>query len=158
MKTITAWIVGASTLGVGCSGSGISAKPVPSSVATPMKLPSDAIAIDFMLVSGSVWAPSMRSRSVTLGNAEVVLAPAGFYGELTKSRAWWEETRWLLDRGLANVTSAGYEDVSTQSPSAVCEFELRVTTPRGEELLRGSCTNRSARSVELAFDRIVPSR
>lgn len=125
-----------------------------------MTLPADATEIDFTLVSGSALATSTRSRSIAIGDAEVVLAPAGLYGESTRSRAWWDATRSLLDHGLANATAeTGNADATcAEPPNVVCGFELRVTTPRGEEHLQGCCTDRAAHDVEAAFRRLVPTR
>lgn len=146
---------------VGCAGPAPRAKARAPAV-TPLQLPADATAIDFTLVSGNALATSTRSRSIAVGDTEVVLAPAGLYGESTRSRAWWEETRSLLDRGLANATadaSLGSADATCMdAPDVVCGFELRVTTPRGEALLQGCCTDRAAHDVEAAFRRIVPAR
>ena len=146
---------------VGCAGPGTRAKARAPAV-TPLQLPTDATEIDFTLVSGNALATSTRSRSIAVGDTEVVLAPAGLYGESTRSRAWWDETRTLLDHGLANATadtSVGNADATCMdAPDVVCGFELRVTTPRGEERLQGCCTERAAHDVEAAFRRLVPTR
>ena len=151
-------ILGCAMITLGCARG----TPAKTPAKAPMTLPADATAIDFTLVSGSAAATSMRSRSIALGDEEVVLAPSGLYGESTRSRAWWEETRSLLDHGLANATAdttAGSGETMCAEPSnAVCGFELRVTTPRGEEHLQGCCTERSAHNVEAAFRRLVPPR
>lgn len=129
---------------------------------TPMKLPADATAIDFTLTSGSSWGISTRSRTIALGESEVVIAAAGFAGESKQPRAWWEETRSLLDLGLANATGETSSENGARStcfgePSSVCGFELHVTTPRGEERLHGCCTDRAAHNVEAAFHRLAPT-
>lgn len=160
MKTRAVWVVGSALVIVGCAGSATRAK-ARAPTATPLQLPADATEIDFTLVSGNALATSTRSRSIALGDREVVLAPAGHFGESTRSRAWWDETRTLLDHGLANATAdtSGSADATCMdSPDVVCGFELRVFTPRGEERLQGCCTERGAHDVEAAFRRIVPPR
>lgn len=129
---------------------------------TPMKLPADARAIDFTLTTGSCWGTSTRSRTVALGESEIVIAADGFDGESTQPRAWWDEIRSLLDDGLANATGETSRDNAVGStcfarPNFVCGFELRVTTPRGEERLHGCCTERAAHNVEAAFLRLAPT-
>jgi hypothetical protein len=139
------------------------AKPpkAPSAVPTPMKLPADANAIEFTFTSGSCWGVSSEVRSIALGDSEVVISAVGFDGETKHSRVWWEKTRALLDDGLAGATGETSPDNPARStcfgrPNSVCAFELRIATPRGEELLRGCCTEHNAQHVETAFRRLKP--
>lgn len=146
-------------LGSACTSAPAKAPPPPP---TPMKLPADATAIDFTLTSGSCWGISTRSRTVALRDEEIVIAAAGFDGESKQPRAWWEETRSLLDEGLANATGETTPENAARStcfshPNFVCKFELHVTTPRGDERLQGCCSDRAAHNVEAAFHRLAPT-
>jgi len=142
---------------------GCAAKPpqAPAAIVTPMKLPSDASAIELTLTTGSCWGVSTESRSVALGSSEIVIAASGLDGETRQTRAWWEKTRALLDDGLANATGETARSNPALSscfgpPNSVCSFDLRIATPRGEEHLHGCCTQRGAHHVEMAFRRLKP--
>ena len=113
-------------------------RPRPPPLTAAPVVSSDATRVDFVFETGSCWGQSLETRTVELAG-HVRIGGRDRPPDATRSRAWWETTRRLLNGGLAAATARDPRRGCYQAPNFICGFHLVVEGPRGRETFDGCC-------------------
>jgi hypothetical protein len=115
-----------------------------------------ATRVEFALETGSCWGRSTERRTVLVGKDGVEVRRTAGGAGVRRSLAWWEQTRALLNQGLA---------ASVRRPKSgdcyvsnwICGFDVAVHAGGTPRPITGCCNrSREAAKVEQAFRRLKP--
>ena len=115
-----------------------------------------ATRVDFALETGSCWGRSTERRTVLVGQDGVEVRRTPGAAGVRRSRAWWAQTRSLLNQGLAAAVRRPRSG-DCYVANWICGFDL-AAHPAGTQQPITGCCNRSkeAAKVEQAFRRLKP--
>jgi hypothetical protein len=137
---------------VGASATAAGDAPLPPEA----RVTATATRVDFALETGSCWGRSTERRTVLVhkDGVEVKQTPGG--AGVRRSRAWWEETRALLNQGLAaSVRRPQRGDCYVAN--WICGFDVAVHAGGKPQPITGCCNrSKEAAKVEQAFRRLKP--